>query len=238
MRIKLAAKTLWPHICALSILLRCLPPSRRWSGKPNTWLVPKFCLPWLERPIVTSDFGFRIILFVCATGNFYGSVYLHNFLLGCFAKGTCGQAPQGQISSKRPRSPSWAAQRRSKEEEGKHEMSTLPSSPSPCPSFLSENTSKGSQIYFPWNLKWSGGLHHWAAGWGKGKAMPEPASRKELSAYLGKCEIHKSAPEIQEKVGFSGATDPWDLSCVGVDVEVSLRWRSLNQKKTDQVNEM
>lgn len=38
--------------------------------------------------------------------------------------------------------------------------------------------------------------------------MPEPASRKELSAYLGKCEIHKSAPEIQEKVGFSGATDP------------------------------
>lgn len=53
--------------------------------------------------------------------------------------------------------------------------------------------------------------------------MLEPVSMKELSPHLCKCEIHKSALEIQEKVGFSGATLPRGLGCVGVNVEVSLR---------------
>lgn len=45
---------------------------------------------------------------------------------------------------------------------------------------------------------------------------------KELSPHLRKCEIHKSTVEIQEKVGFSKATVPGGLRCIGVDVEVSL----------------
>lgn len=53
--------------------------------------------------------------------------------------------------------------------------------------------------------------------------MLESVSVKELSPHLGECEIHKSALEIQEKVGFSGATIPRSLSCIGVDIEVSLR---------------
>lgn len=106
-------------------------------------------------------------------GNFYGSAHLYNLTssFGLFAKSTCVQLPQGQVSPKRHQRPSEAAQKRLKGEEGKHKMSTLPSSPSLCPSFLSENISKGSEIYFLWNLKWSVGLHHWAPGWEKGKVM-------------------------------------------------------------------
>lgn len=46
---------------------------------------------------------------------------------------------------------------------------------------------------------------------------------KQLRPHLGECEIHKSALEIQEKVGISEATIPGGLGCIGVDVEVSLR---------------
>lgn len=57
----------------------------------------------------------------------------------------------------------------------------------------------------------------------EGKAMLEPVCMKELSPHLRKCEIHKSALEVQEKVGFSEATVPRGLGCVGINVEVSLR---------------
>lgn len=53
--------------------------------------------------------------------------------------------------------------------------------------------------------------------------MLNPGRVKELSAHLGECQVHKSALEVQEKVGISEATVPRGLSCIGVDVEVSLR---------------
>lgn len=45
---------------------------------------------------------------------------------------------------------------------------------------------------------------------------------KEVSPHLGESEIHKSALEIQEKVGHLRATVPRGLGCIGVDVEVTL----------------
>ncbi|KAL0600396.1 hypothetical protein AAY473_030273 [Plecturocebus cupreus] len=62
--------------------------------------------------------------------------------------------------------------------------------------------------------------------------MLDSVCAKELRPHLGKCEIHKSALKIQQKVGFSGATVPRGLSCVGVDVEVSPRRKNLNQSFT------
>lgn len=203
--------TIWKTQCVVSPWI--LPAA---FGKNLLWH-----LTWsYNNPISVCALGISMGLLICTTSSF-----------GWFAKGTCGWVPQGQVSLKRHWSPSWAAQRRLKGEEGKHKMSTLPSSPSPCPSFLSGNISKGSDIYFLWNLKSSVELHHWVPGWGIGKAMLEPVSMKELSPYLQKCEIHKSTLEIQKEVGFLGATVPRSLSCIGVDVEVSLRWKNLNQIK-------
>lgn len=62
-----------------------------------------------------------------------------------------------------------------------------------------------------------------ARGRATGKATLGPAGKKNPTPYLGKCEIHRSALEIQEKAGISGPTVPRGLGCVGVDVEVSRR---------------
>lgn len=63
----------------------------------------------------------------------------------------------------------------------------------------------------------------WAPEGEAGREMLNPGHVKELSAHLGECQVHKSALEVQEKVGISEATVPRGLSCIGVDVEVSLR---------------
>lgn len=58
----------------------------------------------------------------------------------------------------------------------------------------------------------------------RGRERAVEASKcDELSPHLGECQVHKSSLEIQEKVGISEATVPRGLSCIGVDVEVSLR---------------
>lgn len=53
--------------------------------------------------------------------------------------------------------------------------------------------------------------------------MLKPVRVKELSPHLGEGQVHKSALEVQEKVGVSEATVPRGLRCIGVDVEVPLR---------------
>lgn len=109
--------------------------------------------------------------------------------------------------TERHQSPSWAAQRRLKRGESKQKMSTLASSPSPWPSFLSENISKGFDVYFLWNLKWSVGLHHWPSrgetGLGVGRERNARAcSCKDLSLTLVNVRFTKPPWKFKRRLDF------------------------------------
>lgn len=99
--------TPWLHAHALSILPCCLRPPRIWSRKPRAWLVPEFCLLWLERPIVTFGFGLRIILFLwCSLGTPLGLFISTTSSLGGLQRAPAAGFPEAKSSPRGLKRPS------------------------------------------------------------------------------------------------------------------------------------